>query len=75
MRTLIDIPDADLKKLNRLSKARKTSRAQLVRHAISDYLKAQKQDTLDEIFGMWKDRNIDGLEYQEQMRREWEREF
>jgi len=72
MRTLVDIPEADLKKLNRLSKARKTSRAQLVRHAISDYLKAQKKDTLDEVFGMWKDRGIDGLEYQLKMRAEWD---
>ena len=78
MRTLVDIPDAELKKLTRLSKTDKVSRAQLVRCAIHDYLKAReskKPDTLDESFGMWADRGIDGLEYQMRIRKEWDREF
>ena len=72
MRTLVDIPEADLKQLNRLSKKKKVSRAHLVRCAISNYLNAQSKDSLDEFFGLWADCKIDGLEYQLKMRAEWD---
>ena len=75
MRTLVDIPESDLKELNRISKARKVSRAHLVRCAIERYLRDEKGDRLDEIFGIWKDRKIDGLEYQLAIRKEWDREW
>ena len=75
MRTLIDIPENDLKRLTRLSKARKVPRAQLVRTAISEYLRKQRGDGLEKLAGIWADRNIDGLDYQLAMRREWDREF
>jgi metal-responsive CopG/Arc/MetJ family transcriptional regulator len=78
MRTLVDLPENELKQLTKLSKAEKVSRAHLVRCAIHDYIekrKAKKPDTLDESFGMWADRGIDGLEYQLKIRSEWDREF
>ena len=75
MRTLVDIPEGDLSRLTKLSKTRKVSRAQLVRSAVSRFLQEEESDSLDKLFGIWADRNIDGLEYQEQMRREWEREY
>ncbi len=74
MRTLVDIPEDELGRLTELSKSRQVSRAHLVRCAISEYLQAQPKDALEEAFGMWADRKIDALAYQEQMRREWERE-
>ena len=80
VRTLVDIPAEELQRLTALSKERKVSRAHLVRCAVSQYLaeeegKETRKDTLDELFGIWKDRNIDGLAYQEMMRKEWDREF
>jgi metal-responsive CopG/Arc/MetJ family transcriptional regulator len=75
MRTLVDIPESDLSKLTKMSKAKKVSRAQLVRLAISEYLGKDKEDSLDKLAGIWADRNIDGLEYQLAMRREWDREL
>ena len=75
MRTLVDIPEKDLCRLTKLSKARKVSRAQLVRTAVSEYLRKEQRDPLETLIGLWADRPIDGLEYQEQMRREWDREF
>ena len=30
---------------------------------------------LDAAFGMWKDRGIDGVEYQRELRAEWERDW
>ncbi len=75
MRTLVDIPERDLEALNRMSKAENVSRAELVRRAITLYLTPRKRDNsgLRKAFGLWKDRNEDALEYQERMRREWDR--
>lgn len=77
MRTLVDIPDEDLSLLNRLSKTRRLSRAQLVRTAISSYLHSQADDLTAPAFGLWthdakaKKAPEDGLAYQDRMRREW----
>lgn len=70
MRTLVDIPDRQIKGLAAICKAEKVSRAELIRQAISAYLE-KKKPTAVEAFGLWKDRRVDGLEYQEQVRSEW----
>lgn len=79
MRTLVDIPEKQLKALTQLSKQRKVSRAALVREAVSQYLeansKASRDAAIDAAFGMWKDRNIDGVAYQRKIRAEWDREW
>jgi len=74
MKTLVDIPDSDMLRLTKLSKERKVPRAQLVRSAVSQFLREEEPDSLDKLAGIWKDRDIDGLAYQDEMRREWERE-
>ncbi len=75
MRTLVDIPEEDLTLLNQLSKQENISRAELVRRAISAYLAPRKRkgSGLRDGFGIWADRKEDALEYQERMRREWDR--
>lgn len=70
MRTLIDIPEKQIKELAAISKAEKVSRAEVIREAIAYYLEKKKPQS-DDAFGLWKDRNIDGLAYQEQARSEW----
>jgi metal-responsive CopG/Arc/MetJ family transcriptional regulator len=72
MRTLVDLPEGELEQLNALSRTRKTSRAELIRQAVAGYL-AQNRAGLDESFGMWKGRGVDGVEYQRRLRDEWER--
>lgn len=78
MRTLVDIPKDDMDDLDRISRAERKSRAAIIRAAISDYLKEQKRSDRDAAFeaafGIWKDRDIDGLEYQERIRAEWDRD-
>ncbi|MEO8737575.1 MAG: CopG family transcriptional regulator, partial [Edaphobacter sp.] len=71
MRTLVDIPDEDLGRLNELSSARRVSRAELVRSAISLFLRTHGGDVADEAFGLWTDSKEDGLAYQKRMRSEW----
>lgn len=70
MRTLVDIPDKQIKDLMAVCEAEKVSRAEVIRQAISLYLKNKKLEEVD-AFGIWKDKNVDGLTYQEQMRSEW----
>lgn len=71
MRTLVDIPDKDLKTLTHLSKVRRVSRSELVRTAVSRYLAAQGPDVLTDAFGLWAKHAEDGLAYQQRMRDEW----
>ena len=70
MRTLVDISDGQLKDLAVICAAEKMSRAELIRQAISAFLEKKKPAEAD-VFGLWKERRVDGLEYQEQVRSEW----
>ena len=70
MRTLVDIPDKQLKALTRLSKAKKRSRAAIIREAVTTYLDREKTDVIESAFGLWGDRVVDGLEYQRKLREE-----
>ena len=71
MRILVDISEKQLKALTRLSKARKSSRAVIIREALSAHLDRQQPNAIDAAFGLWSDRAIDGLEYQRKLREEW----
>ncbi|MBB3136970.1 putative transcriptional regulator [Rhizobium pisi] len=71
MRTLVDIGDPEVKALDRLAQREKMSRAALIRKAINDFLARNNADIEAEAFGLWGDRKIDGLTYEENMRSEW----
>lgn len=72
MRLLVDLPEGEVKQLKELSRARKTSRTQLIRLAVIGFL-AQNKPGLDDSFGLWKKRGEDGISYQRRLRAEWER--
>ncbi|HEX3674470.1 MAG TPA: CopG family transcriptional regulator [Rhizomicrobium sp.] len=69
MRTLIDIPERDLRELERLAGQRKQSRAAVVREAITSFL--SKQDAPSDAFGLWRGRKGDALAQQRKLRGEW----
>lgn len=71
MRTLIDIEDESIKRLDELAARRKRSRAALIRDAVSDYLERNAVRQAGEAFGLWRERKVDGLDYQEKLRSEW----
>ncbi len=74
MRTLIDIPDDQIAELAKLAEQEKVSRAALVRKAIAELLASKRSnndDAMDAAFGLWADRDEDGLAYQERLRSEW----
>ncbi|MEH2503427.1 metal-responsive CopG/Arc/MetJ family transcriptional regulator [Bradyrhizobium sp. AZCC 1578] len=71
MRTLVDLGDGQIQALDELSKQDKRSRAALIRQAIDDYLAKRHSKQEDDAFGLWGKRKVDGLAYQEKVRREW----
>jgi predicted transcriptional regulator len=71
MRTLVDLRDAQVQKLEELSKQEKRSRAALIREAIDDFLARRLRGSEGEAFGLWGKRKVDGLAYQEKVRGEW----
>lgn len=80
MRTLVDIPEDAIRRLDELGEAKGWSRAEAVRRAVAEMLereavaeRAADDAALMAVFGMWKHRNIDGLEYQQAIRAEWDR--
>ena len=71
MRTLVDIPDTDLKALTDLVARTGKPRAALIREAIADYVRQRHASTLDDAFGLWGSGGEDGLAYQRRLRAEW----
>jgi ribbon-helix-helix CopG family protein len=71
MRTLVDIPDEDIKQLDDLATREKKSRAAEIREAVKLYL-VQKRDKgwIDRGYGYWAGRSDigDAVEYQRAMR-------
>jgi metal-responsive CopG/Arc/MetJ family transcriptional regulator len=71
-RTLVGLSDQDFQALDTLSDAKHVSRAELIRQAISQYLEKFKSDSPSDLaFGLWSDKQTDGLVYQQKMRDEW----
>ncbi len=71
MRVLVDIPDENLKLLKGVTKKLAISRAEFVRRAIAISLEPHRQARKTEAFGLWSNRRVDGLKYQERLRGEW----
>ena len=70
MRTLIDIPDDQAAPLAEACRRNDISRAEAIRRAIALFLKQQVSE-VDAAYGLWKDRGIEGIEFQERLRKEW----
>ena len=60
MRALVDIPEKQLHDLADICATEKVSRAEIIRRAISAYLENKKSESVD-VFGLWKDRKVDGV--------------
>ncbi len=72
MRIITELNDEHLKFLAGLCKREKISRAEAIRRAVNSLKEREKrQRSFGGMFGLWKDRGIDGLEYQRRMRQEW----
>jgi predicted transcriptional regulator len=71
MRTLIDLPDEDIERLDKLARFHNRSRAAEVREAVRMYLRGRSgNDWIRRGAGYWRDRTDigDGVEYQRRLR-------
>lgn len=72
MRTLVDIPEDDIERLDAIAAKTKRSRAAAIRDAVKMYLiqNADNKDWIERGAGYWKDRTDigDAVEYQRAMR-------
>lgn len=73
MRTIIDLPEDQVRALAELCKAQSISRAEAVRRALSDMLAKQKSAGRDAAFGAWRDKKVDSRKFVAALREEWER--
>ena len=70
-RVLVDIPDTQLEALAAIVEEEQRPRAALIRDAIEAYIADHKRLRGADVFGLWKSKKIDGLEYQQELRSEW----
>lgn len=78
MRTIVDIPESDIRKLDRIAEKKRVSRAELLRRATRQYIMdVENIPSFDEVYGLWKDRGDigDGVEHQRKLRAEWDGRF
>jgi len=73
MRTIVDLPEDQIRELDRARDSAGISRAEAIRRAVAQYLSSNLPGDEEEAFGIWKNRGIDSLEYERKLREEWER--
>jgi len=71
MKMLIDIPQNQVRVLAGLTKSLRVSRAELIRRAVAEFVQHHTTSTATPVFGLWKDRKIDALAYEDKLRGEW----
>lgn len=73
MRTVIDLPPAQMEALAALCRRERVSRAEAIRRAVAAYLEVCAEEESEEAFGIWNSRGLDSLQYESRLREEWER--
>ena len=72
MRISVDIGEDDLKALDFIAALENVSRSSLIRRAVGKSLKGNSPNDRSEAFGLWRNRTVDCLAYQDEIRREWQ---
>lgn len=71
-RIVIDIPKEDLRQLDNLRAIRHVTRAEIIRQALAGFLENNRVDASSNAFGLWGNKQVDGVVYENQIREEWE---
>ncbi|HEY0871946.1 MAG TPA: ribbon-helix-helix protein, CopG family [Vicinamibacterales bacterium] len=72
MRTIIDLPPEQLEAIDGICRREGISRAEAIRQAVALLTRERAASRSGVAFGLWRGkRQVDGLEYQERLRREW----
>jgi hypothetical protein len=72
MRTIIEVPEAQLDALDALCRRENISRAEAIRRAVAAYVGRASAAARASAFGLWRDRGIDALAYERGLRAEWD---
>ena len=74
MRTIIELPDDQLRALDAWRRRRGLTRAEAVRRAVAGLLQEEIElrTATEAAFGLWRGRSLDGLTEQERLRAEWQ---
>lgn len=70
-RILVDLPNHHVDELGDIARREKLPRAEIIRKAVAAYIEGNKTVTAS-AFGIWKKRKVDGIDYQEGARSEWQ---
>ncbi|EHO1981489.1 hypothetical protein KK074_003656 [Escherichia coli] len=70
-RIILDLSNEVIKQLDDLEVQRNLPRTELLREAVDQYLVNQSQTVRTSAFGIWQEREEDGVEYQRKLREEW----
>ena len=73
MRTIIELPAAQIDALDALCRRERISRAEAIRQAVAAHVGRASAVARASAFGLWRDRGIDALSYERQLREEWDR--
>jgi len=71
MRTIIELPQAQLDALDVMCRREGISRAEAIRRAIARHVQEERRSADDPAFGLWRANPVDGLAYQQRLRDEW----
>ncbi len=71
MRTIIELPEEQVKALAELCESQNISRAEAVRRALTKMLANQKIADRDSVFGAWKSKKMDSRKFVDALRKEW----
>ena len=71
MRTIIDLPEDQVRGLDLWCERERISRAEAVRRAVSAALSIRKTNPLADAFGAWSHKKLNSRNYVESLRSEW----
>lgn len=71
MRTIIDLPDEQIRALDAICGQEQISRAEAIRRAVATMIRSRPAAE-GQAFGLWSSRAEDGVTYQQRLRREWD---
>lgn len=73
MRTIVDLPEDQVRGLDLWCQRERISRAEAVRRAVRDALSTQNLSPRAEVFGAWAGKKISGRDYVKSLRAEWDK--
>lgn len=68
---IVDLPETLLNEIDAIAARVGKSRGSLLREAVAQFLLQNGSNARQTVFGIWADRDEDGLDYQKRLRDEW----